>query len=92
MKTNERIAGNPWLKDKVKELGQVMTPDYIVDMILDDIGYTGDNILNKKIMEPSFGKYVENRYRGHTFLVVKKLKDASLYLIGIVWIGTKRYR
>lgn len=40
-----------------EELGQVWTPDYIVEKILDDIEYTSNNsdILNKKIMEPSFG-------------------------------------
>lgn len=40
----------------MKTLGQVFTPDYIVKLILDDIGYTHGNILNKKIMEPSFGR------------------------------------
>lgn len=38
-----------------KEKGQYMTPERIVVMILDDIGYTGDEVLTKKIMEPSFG-------------------------------------
>lgn len=32
-----------------------MTPDGIVSMILDSIGYAGQNVLNKTIMEPSFG-------------------------------------
>ena len=38
-----------------KEKGQYMTPKKIVVMILDDIGYTWDEVLTKKIMEPSFG-------------------------------------
>ena len=38
-----------------KEKGQYMTPGKIVVMILDDIGYTGNEVLTKKIMEPSFG-------------------------------------
>ena len=38
-----------------KEKGQYMTPEKIVVMILDDIGYSGDEVLTKKIMEPSFG-------------------------------------
>ena len=38
-----------------KEKGQYMTPEKIVVMILDDIGYAGDEVLTKKIMEPSFG-------------------------------------
>lgn len=32
-----------------------MTPDAIVSIILDDLSYQGPSILNKKIMEPSFG-------------------------------------
>lgn len=35
--------------------GQYMTPDGIVNMILDHIGYTGRHVLNKTICEPSFG-------------------------------------
>ena len=38
-----------------KEKGQYMTPERIVTMILDEIGYTGSEVLGKKIMEPSFG-------------------------------------
>jgi adenine-specific DNA-methyltransferase len=34
---------------------QVFTPDYIVELMLDKIGYTGDNIRTKTIFEPSFG-------------------------------------
>ena len=41
--------------EKKKELGQVFTPDYIVDLILDDVGYTSGHILGKRIIEPSFG-------------------------------------
>ena len=41
--------------DKSKTLGQVFTPDYIVDRMLDEVGYTSGNILDKKIMEPAFG-------------------------------------
>ena len=39
----------------IKKTGQVFTPDYIIDMILDTVGYVGPDIINKKIMEPSFG-------------------------------------
>ena len=35
--------------------GQYMTPDGIVTMILDNIGYTENHVLTKSIMEPSFG-------------------------------------
>lgn len=36
-------------------LGQVMSPEWIVDKVLDSAGYKGSNILSKKVMEPSFG-------------------------------------
>lgn len=39
-------------------MGQIFTPDYVTDLILDDIGYTHNHIIDKKIMEPSFGKGV----------------------------------
>ena len=35
--------------------GQYMTPDGIVSMILNSIGYTESHVLAKTIMEPSFG-------------------------------------
>lgn len=38
-----------------KAEGQYMTPDGIVSMILNNIGYTGQHVLTKTIMEPSFG-------------------------------------
>ena len=34
---------------------QIFTPTHIVDLMLDTVGYTEDNILEKTIMEPSFG-------------------------------------
>lgn len=40
-------------KDKL--LGQVFTPKYIVNMTLDEVLYKDSNILNKKIVEISFG-------------------------------------
>lgn len=40
---------------KQKKLGQVFTPKYIVEQILDEIGYVSGHILNKKIIEPAFG-------------------------------------
>lgn len=40
------------------ELGQVWTPQWLVELILDEVGYTIDNpeILSKRILEPSFGE------------------------------------
>lgn len=40
---------------KRKQEGQYMTPARIVPMILDAIGYEGESILYKTIIEPSFG-------------------------------------
>ena len=40
---------------KAKELGQVFTPEHIVNLVLDNACYFSGNILNKKIIEPSFG-------------------------------------
>lgn len=41
--------------DNKKAEGQYMTPDGIVSMILNNIGYTEQHVLTKTIMEPSFG-------------------------------------
>ena len=40
---------------KSKELGQVFTPIKIVNQMLDLIDYNNEKILDKKILEPSFG-------------------------------------
>ncbi|CAG8450310.1 11069_t:CDS:2 [Racocetra fulgida] len=40
----------------IKKLGQVSTPDNIVDFMLDAIGYKGESILNKHILDNSCGE------------------------------------
>jgi len=40
---------------KHKTLGQVFTPDWIVEEILDSSGFTKDNLINKKIIDPACG-------------------------------------
>ena len=40
---------------KEKLIGQIFTPFFIVDKILDDVGFNSPNILNKKILDPSCG-------------------------------------
>ncbi len=40
----------------IKEDGVVFTPSFIVDLMLDSIDYKGKKIINKKIMENSFGE------------------------------------
>lgn len=39
-----------------KKQGQYMTPDWLVSMALDAVGYKGAAIFRKKIMEPAFGE------------------------------------
>lgn len=55
-----------------KELGQVWTPAYMVERMLDDIDYQGEHILGKSIMEPSAGN--------GAFLLsaVRRLHDAAM--------------
>jgi len=43
---------------KHKTLGQVFTPTWIVNEILDLVGYNNDNVLDKYILEPSSGNGV----------------------------------
>ncbi len=40
------------------DLGQIWTPQWVIDLILDEIGFTVDNgsILSSKVLEPSFGE------------------------------------
>uniref|UniRef100_UPI0035947382 Eco57I restriction-modification methylase domain-containing protein n=1 Tax=Persicitalea sp. TaxID=3100273 RepID=UPI0035947382 len=50
-----------------KKLGQVFTPSWIVNEILDSVGYFGESILDKYILEPSSGDgafliEIANRY------------------------------
>jgi len=40
---------------KHKTLGQVFTPNWIVKEILDSSGFTNDNLINKKIIDPACG-------------------------------------
>ena len=40
-------------QEKLK--GQIFTPFFIVDKILDDVGYASSNILGKKILDPGCG-------------------------------------
>lgn len=58
---------------KSKSMGQVFTPAYIVEFMLDNIGYTSDgDILNKTIYEPSFGQGV------FLFSIVDRLIDKAV--------------
>ena len=59
---------------KIKTLGQVFTPNWIVNEILDLVGYNSEIILDKYILEPSSGDGV--------FLVkiVKRYVDMNLNL------------
>lgn len=41
--------------DKKKKLGQVYTPEWIVDLILDKVGYAGPSVLKSYVFEPGSG-------------------------------------
>lgn len=41
---------------KSKDLGQVFTPRWVVEDILDRVGYSGPQILNRTLLEPSSGE------------------------------------
>ena len=40
---------------EIKSEGRVYTPDYIIEKILDEAEYFGETIINKTVLEPSFG-------------------------------------
>lgn len=43
------------MEDKKKKLGQVFTPEWVVELILDKVEYTGKKILDQYILEPGCG-------------------------------------
>lgn len=59
---------------KIKTLGQVFTPLWIVNKILDEVGYSGKGILDKNILEPSAGdgQFVVEIVRRYIFEARKK--------------------
>lgn len=77
---------------KIKNCGQVFTPDYLVCNILDTAGYKGDCILSKHIIDNSCGdgaflKEIVNRYCSE-FLkkdsdIERLVKDLQIYVHGI---------
>lgn len=76
----------------IKYSGQVYTPDYIVANILDEIGYTGDNILQKHCIDNSCGdgaflceiirRYIEAFKKKHQTLYGIE-KELATYIHGI---------
>ena len=80
---------------KVKQKGVVYTPEYIVKIILDEVGYTTGNILKKHIIDNSCGdgaflKEILNRYLDeffkedqNLFSLVELKKDLENYIHGI---------
>lgn len=76
----------------IKNLGQVSTPDSIVDFMLDAVGYQGETILNKHILDNSCGdgaflKNIVKRYlkvaQAEKFSQEKIKKDLETYIHGI---------
>ena len=76
----------------IKYSGQVYTPDYIVANILDEIGYTGDNILQKHCIDNScddgaflceiIRRYIEAFKKKHQTLYGIE-KELATYIHGI---------
>jgi len=68
-----RDKGNVRMK-KIKILGQVFTPDWIVEEILDSVGFVSqnDNILSKKIIDPACGDGAFLK------IIVQRIIDKSL--------------
>lgn len=86
-------------QNKIKELGQVYTPLWIVEEILDRVEYKGENILRKYILEPSCGdgaflcKIVEryiNVARNKNLSDNQIIQDLEKYIYGVE-IDEKEY-
>ncbi len=77
----------------IKHSGQVYTPKYIVDNILDEAGYCSDNILEKHIIDNSCGdgvflvaiatRYVKAYKNKYNKTDDKLYKDLKTYIHGI---------
>lgn len=76
----------------IKNLGQVSTPDSIVDFMLDAIGYQGENILNKHVLDNSGGDgaFLKNIVKRYLKIAKEKnlpheqiKKDLETYIHGI---------
>lgn len=78
------------MNDKQKDLGQVWTPDWVINLILDNVGFSGEAVLNKKILEPSFGAgfffkpiisriVVAAKKQGYGNKTIEKLIDSNVY-------------
>lgn len=65
---------------KTKKIGQVFTPEYLVENMLDYVGYIGSNIIGKHIIDNSCGdgaflKLIVARYCDESLKEGKELKD-----------------
>ena len=66
---------------KSKRLGQVYTPKWVVDNILDLVEYKKGNIIDKHIFEPSFGdgaflvEIVKRFINEYKSITSKKIKE-----------------
>jgi len=79
-------------QNKIKKLGQVYTPEYLVKLILDEAGYVSGNILKQHIIDNSFGdgaflveivkRYISDaKLNNYTDLQIKA--DLQTYIHGI---------
>ncbi len=80
------------MNEKIKNLGQIFTPDWIVNLILDRLEYNGSKILGKYILEPGCGdgnflfqivtRYIKSA-RASNYNKEKIKKDLEKYIYGI---------
>src|SRR5690242_10111467 len=65
------------VNNKVKKLGQVFTPRGVVVFMLDTIGYLGDNIIKKHILDNSCGNgnFLVEIVKRYLFIVKEKCKN-----------------
>lgn len=86
-------SGNIKNNIKIKKQGEVYTPSFIVDNILNIAGYKGSNILKKKIIDNSSGdgaflveivkRYIEEYKKKFNKIDKKLLVELSEYIYGI---------
>jgi len=78
--------------NRKKQLGQVFTPGWVVNLILDRIGYRGGNVINKYVFEPGCGtgnfldKIVDEYIKSSLDFGIKKNKikeNLEKYIYGV---------
>lgn len=69
------------IENKTKHIGQIFTPDYIVNSILDYCGYNGNEILEKHIIDNSCGDGAFLREIVRRYIIVSLENNIGLNII-----------